>query len=126
MSRRRPIELLLVRWGFAALVALAAAGGLAAAVSVAPPADIPGVALQAVAVYRVEVGAAVFCALYLVTLALVLAMHNRGFTEIGSGGIKAQGLSELSQDELAIRDILTELSDEIDNLETRLEVLDVR
>ncbi len=117
MRRRRLIELLVARWGFAATVAVAIGVGLAPAVTVAPPADIPGVALQAVAVYRVEVGAAVFCALYLITLALVLAMHNRGFTEIGSGGIKAQGLSDLSQDELAIRDILTELSDEVDNLE---------
>lgn len=64
--------------------------------------------------------AAVFLGLYLATMALVLAMHNRGFTEIGTGGIKAQGLAGVSEDEF-VMDLLTELADEIDDLEIRVE-----
>ena|GEM_PF-3625667 len=82
------IELLVVRWGFTAMVVVAIALGVVAAATVAPPADIPAVALRAIVVYRLEVGAAVFFGLYVATMALVLAMHNRGFTEIGGAGVK--------------------------------------
>jgi len=95
MKRRTLIELLVVRWGFAVMVAVAISAGLVAAATVTPPADTPAFALQAVAVYRVEVGAAVFFALYLATMALVLAMHNRAFSELGTGGIRAQDLASL-------------------------------
>jgi hypothetical protein len=108
MRRRRLIELLIIRWGFAAMIAAAIAVGLAVAVTVAPPADIPSFALQAAPVYRVEVGAAVFLGLYLATMALVLAMHNRGFTEMGTGGIRARDLAELegaAVDEFALEGI---------------------
>jgi hypothetical protein len=40
-----------------------------------------------------EAGAATFIGMYLASLALVLALHNRGFTEIGVRGVKAQGLT---------------------------------
>ena len=60
------------------------------------PADIPGVALRAPAVYRLEVGAAIFVGLYLVAMAFVLALQNRGFTEIGTGGIRATSLASKS------------------------------
>jgi len=125
MRRRRLIELLVVRWGFAVMVAVAIAVGIVAGATVTPPAEIPAVALRAAVLYRVEVGAAVFFGLYLAIMALVLAMHNRGFTEIGSGGIKAQGLTGVSEDEFA-KDLLTELADEMNDLETRMEEVDVR
>jgi hypothetical protein len=92
MRRRRLIELLVVRWGFAVMVALAIAAGVIAAATVAIPADVPSIALSAVPVYRAEVGAAVFFGLYLAAMALVLAMHNRAFTELGTGGVKARDL----------------------------------
>jgi hypothetical protein len=120
MRRRRLLELLVVRWGFAGMVAVAIAVGLVAAATVSPPVDVPSVALRAVPVYRVEVGAVVFIGLYLAAMALVLAMHNRGFTEIGTGGMKAQGLAGVSEDEF-VTDLLTELADEIDDLEIRAE-----
>ncbi len=90
------------------MVALAAAGGVLAAATVAPPADLPSVSLRAVAVYRAEVGAAVFLALYLASIALVLAMHNRGFTELGTGGVRASDLADLegaAVDEFALEGI---------------------
>ena len=62
---------------------------LQVAITVTPPADLPSVALRASPVFRVEVGAAVFIALYLATMAFVLALHNRGFTEIGTSGVRA-------------------------------------
>lgn len=115
MRRRTLIELLVVRWGFAAMVAMAIAVGLAVAVTVTPPADIPPFALRATPVYRVEVGAAVFFAMYLATLALVLAMHNRGFTELGTGGIRASGLA-VEQD-AGFEEMALELMEEVSSLQ---------
>jgi hypothetical protein len=77
--------LVLARWGFAALVVAAIVVGFFAAATVTPPPELPTVALRAEAVYRVEVGGAVFIGLYVATMALSLALHNRGFTEFGSG-----------------------------------------
>jgi hypothetical protein len=85
--------LTLARWGFAAMVAAAIATGLIVGMTVSPPTDIPTVALQSAVVYRVEVGGAVFAALYVVALAFALALRNRGFTEIGTAGIRAQDLA---------------------------------
>jgi hypothetical protein len=126
MRRLTLLRLLAVRWGFAAMVFVAIVAGVIAAATIIPPVHVPPVALRAVAVYRVEVGAAVFLGFYLASTALVLAMHNRGFTEIGSGGVKAQALAGVSEDNLVVRDLLMELADEIDDLETRLEDEDVR
>ena len=77
------------------MVAAAVVAGLVAALTVSPPSQVPDFALKAVAVYRAEVGAAVFFALYLATMALVLAMHNRAFTELGTGGVRASDLASL-------------------------------
>lgn len=126
MRRRTLVKLLVVRWGFAAMVALAISAGIAAGATVATPADVPSIALRALPVYRVEVGAAVFFGLYLATMALVLAMHNRGFTEIGGSGVKAQALEGVSEDDFLVRDVLAYLADELDDLKTRLEDVDVR
>jgi hypothetical protein len=89
------MKLLAVRWGFATMVAVAIAAGFAVALTVVPPGDVPAFALRASSVYRVEVGAAVFFGIYIAAMALVLAMHNRGFTELGTGGMRAQDLAAL-------------------------------
>lgn len=94
------------------MVAVAIVVGVVARATVSPPADIPAVALRATVVYRVEVGAAVFFGVYLATMALVLAMHNRGFTEIGSGGIRAQDLAAAS-DGLVVESAAMELVEEL-------------
>ena len=67
----------ITQWGFATLVGFAAVLGLVVGTTVEVPADIPAVALQAAPVYRMEVGGALFAGLYLVTMAIVLALHNR-------------------------------------------------
>jgi hypothetical protein len=87
----------LATWGFAALVAAAiVAGGLIAA-DVSVPTPVPNFALKAAAIYRIEVGAAAFLGLYLVAMAFVLALNNRGFSEIGMSGLKAQDLANRGQ-----------------------------
>ena len=111
MRRRTLIQLLAVRWGFAAMVAVAITAGAVAAATVATPADVPSVALRAVPVYRVEVGAAVFFGLYLAAMALVLAMHNRAFTELGTGGVRAQDLAVA--EDVYFQEMVLELFDEI-------------
>ena len=85
------------RWGFAAMVGAATTIALAVAVTVAIPPEVPGVALQAPALYRAEVGSAIFICLYLASVAFVLALRNRGFTEIGTAGIRANRLDGLPE-----------------------------
>lgn len=81
------------RWGFAPAVAIAVLVGLAVAVTVEIPADLPSVALRAAPIYRLEVGGALFAGLYIATMAFFLALQNRGFTEIGPGGVRAQDIA---------------------------------
>ena len=98
------------------MVLAAIAVGLIGAVTVRLPADVPAVALQAAVVYRVEVGAAVFVGLYGATMAFALALQNRGFTEIGSGGIRARGLAADVVDEGHEMELVLELTDEVRDL----------
>ena len=77
------------------MVGAALIAGLVVGVTVAIPTDVPGVALQAEPLYRLEVGGAVFIGLYLATTALVLALRNHGFTEFGTAGVRAQDLGDL-------------------------------
>lgn len=95
MERRQEIASWLTRWGFAVLVGIAAMVGIVVGVTVAVPIEIPGAALRSGAVYRLEVGGAVFIGLYFLAMAFVLALRNRGFTEIGTDGIRAESLGDV-------------------------------
>jgi hypothetical protein len=81
------------RWGFAVVVTLAVLVAVCVAWKVEVPSTVPDFALNAAAVYRVEVGAATFLGLYLVAMAFALALNNRGFSEIGVNGLKAQDIT---------------------------------
>jgi hypothetical protein len=119
MRRREIFGLLLARWGFAVSVAAAIAVGFGVAMTVTLPTDIPSVAIRAAAVYRVEVGVAVFFGIYVVTIAFALALRNRGFTEIGNGGIRAQDLAAVSDAVVAEAvsiELLEEVMDEVGDL----------
>lgn len=105
------------RWGFGVAVVVAAVLGAGVGTTVSLPSDIPGVALQAAPVYRLEVGAAIFVGLYVVAMALVLAFQNRGFTEIGSGGVRAHDLTELPRALLTQEGALNVLLEVVDELE---------
>jgi hypothetical protein len=101
------------------MVAVAIVVGFTVALTVSPPVEVPAVALRAVPVYRVEVGAAVFLGLYIATMAFALALRNRGFTEIGSSGFKAQDLAAVSEDAVSgdvSMELLAELREEVDDL----------
>jgi hypothetical protein len=74
-------------FAFLVLVALACASFLAG--SAAVPEPVPDYALQAEAIYRLEIGATFFVAFYLAVLAVVLALDGRGFAELGTRGLKA-------------------------------------
>lgn len=109
MRRRRLIELLVVRWWFAAVIAVAIAIGFVAAMTVTPPSDLPTLALKAIPVFRVEVGAAVFLGLYLATMAFALALHNRAFTEVGTNGFKAHDLAAAEEESIYFEELAMEL-----------------
>lgn len=85
--------------GFPVLVVagLAAAAYLAASTTVPHP--VPAFALQAIAVYRLEVGGACFAVFYLATMALVLALDGRGFAEVGTKGLRAVKVTRTTDDQ---------------------------
>jgi hypothetical protein len=85
--------------GFPLLVilALAVSGYLAASVRVPDP--TPDFALQAAAVYRLEIGAACFVVFYLAAMALVLALDGRGFAEFGTKGPRAVEVVRMTDDQ---------------------------
>jgi hypothetical protein len=76
-------------FGFPALVVANLVGSASLAASARVPDSVPDYALQADAVYRLEVGAACFVVIYLATVAFFLALDGRGFTEFGNKGIRA-------------------------------------
>lgn len=87
----------MARWGFATLVTVGFIAAACAASTVQPLAEVPSFALQAAPVYRLEVGAAVFVGIYLASMALVLALNNRAFSEVGMSGFKAQDIGRATQ-----------------------------
>ena len=106
----------IARWGFGAIVGAAIATAAFVGVTVAVPPDVPAVALQAAPVYRLEVGAAIFAGLYVIGMALVLALQNRGFAEFGTGGVRAQSLADLPrtlETQEGVLNVLLELVDEM-------------
>jgi len=113
---RDGVQAWLSRWGFAALVCVAVVVSLVIGVTVDIPADIPSVALRAPALYRLEVGGAIFVGLYVVAMAVVLALQNRAFTEIGTGGVKAHDLSGVPETMWAQERTLKLLSAAVDEL----------
>ena len=90
--------------------------GLVVSATVALPADIPGVALQAAPVYRLEVGGVIFVGLYVAGMSFVLALQNRAFTEFGYTGVKARSLRDLPEALLNQEQKLTVLSKFIDEV----------
>lgn len=75
--RERGPRAWIARWGFSCLVGGAAVGSAYLAWKVAVPEQVPDLALQAEAIYRIEVGAAAFLGLYLTAMAFVLSLNNR-------------------------------------------------
>jgi|SRR4051794_25538804 hypothetical protein len=78
------------------MAGLAAAGYLTASVRVPDP--VPDYALQAAAVYRLEVGAACFALLYLAAMTFLLALDGRGFAELGTHGLKVEQVVPAADD----------------------------
>lgn len=111
----------LARWGFAMLVALGTALAIWVASTVEIPDELPNYALQAAPVYRLEVGAAVFTVTYVASLAFVLALGNRGFSELSATGVKARDLRGETLDETIEEhdEILDTLSGSIAELRER-------
>jgi hypothetical protein len=63
------------------------------------PESIPDYALQAASVYRLEIGAACFVAIYLAAVAFLLALDGRAFVEFGRRGLKAERIVRAADDE---------------------------
>jgi len=127
----------IAQWGFSCLVGAAGLGAAYLAWKVAVPEEIPAFALQAEAIYRIEVGAAAFLGLYLMIMAFVLALNNRGFSDIGVNGLKAQDMagathqtairmsySRLEALEAAVREVVRSADRSNEQLKARLDALE--
>jgi len=133
MSGDQKILAWLSRWGFAVLVSIGVVVAVAAAWRVHVPVTVPDFALKAETIYRVEVGAGTFLGFYLVTMAFVLALSNRGFSEIGVNGLKAQDMANKAQQDAIqgheellkiLREMMSEIEVSDQELQTRLEALE--
>jgi hypothetical protein len=100
-------------------MALASGAGVAAVT--AAPEPTPDFALRSAAIYRLEVGGAFFVALYLVAMAIVLALSGRGFAELGPQGLRAAEISGNANE--AEEDVLKGLIDTNQELITKLATL---
>ena len=122
----------LAAWGFALLVGASIVAAILIAADVPVPSPVPNFALKAAAIYRIEIGAAAFLGLYLVSMAFVLALNNRGFSEIGMSGLKAQDIANREQQwaidaqEKALESVNTMVSELEDFTESSVESLDER
>ena len=85
------------RRAFAIAVGLAASAAAYLALSFAAPQQVPDFFLRAEPAYRAEVGAAVLLGQYLVIMAFVLALNNRGFSEIGVNGSRDDEMGSKAQ-----------------------------
>ena len=113
----------MARWGFAALLVIGCALAVWIGATVDVPDELPSYALQAAPVYRLEIGGAFFSATYGASLAFVLALENRGFTELSASGVKAPDLRGITQDEVIEQhaEMLEELAASIAELKSNTE-----
>jgi hypothetical protein len=104
---------------------------LAAALATPPPQRLPGLALGAVLVWRVEIAAVVFAAGYAAIVTLRLALHGRTFTRVGSDGVEIPqvGLERAAAQTTqrtaeGLTESIGELRDGMQRLERRLDAID--
>jgi hypothetical protein len=82
-------ELWLERHPFSASLLLAAAGGTAVSLTTPAPATLPVVALESIALYKLEVMAGAYVIFYVLLTSFFLSLSGRGFVKMGPGGIQA-------------------------------------
>jgi hypothetical protein len=111
-------------YGFPLLVFADLAGSVYLAATVQVPASVPDYALQASAVYRLEVAAACFIVVYLAAMALFLALDGRGFAEIGTRGLRASQIIRAADAEQDVT--LAEQIEVSQALEERLKTADAK
>jgi len=95
------------RYAFPAVVVLGAAFAVAAGAEATPPPDIPSYALDSAAIYKSEVGLALFFGVYLLVTAIALAFEGRTRGKISTTGIELPG--DISASVLAQQELTEEL-----------------
>jgi hypothetical protein len=84
-------------YGFAALALLAIVAAVFLALRTEVPRPVPDYALQAQAIYRIEIGVCAFFGFYLVCSLFVSALNGRGLAHFGRGGVDVQRIIEERQ-----------------------------
>jgi hypothetical protein len=109
---------------FGGAVALALIAAIVASVAAETPDPVPSYALDSPAVYHLEIALAMFVVAYAGIAAVWLAWQGRAFTKLtGPAGIGAEAEAlNVTSDAVATlqQDVITPLSEAIDDLEHRL------
>lgn len=84
-------------YGYASLVLLAAAAGALLGIRTEVPEPVPDFALQAEAIYRLEIVLAGFLGFYLICSLFVSALNGHGLTQLGPGGVRVQRIVNQKQ-----------------------------
>ncbi|HET6998490.1 MAG TPA: hypothetical protein VFI03_07860 [Solirubrobacterales bacterium] len=84
-------------YGFAALAFLAIVAAVFLAIRTEVPRPVPEYALQAQAIYRIEIGVSAFAGFYIVCLLFVSALNGRGISHFGRGGVELRRIIDETQ-----------------------------
>jgi len=74
---------------FSASLLLAAVGAAAVSLATPAPTALPGVALESMALYKLEVMAGAYVIFYVLLTSFFLSLSGRGFVKMGPGGVQA-------------------------------------
>ncbi len=103
------------------------------AIDVDVPSPAPDFALKAGSIYRIEIGLAAFAGFYLMVMTFVLALGGRGFTEIGTKGLRAQEVVNRKQQTAmhgqdrsikAVRHALLQIQHSLPQIDERIKALE--
>jgi len=79
----------LERQPFSASLLLAVFGATAVSLATPAPAALPGVALESMALYKLEIMAGAYGIFYVLLTSFFLSLSGRGFVKMGPGGVQA-------------------------------------
>lgn len=82
-------ELWLERHAFSASLLLAVLGATAVSLATPAPATLPAVALESMALYKLEIMAGAYVIFYVLLTSFFLSLSGRGFVKLGPGGVQA-------------------------------------
>lgn len=115
---------------FGAGVIAVVVGAVVFALLIDVPADIPGIAMNSPAIFRLEAAGIAAIIAYVLLLAIVLAFNERGFVKVGPGGAESGKLVDEDQTkalrelEASQQTLLEALTTSLGDIETRVAAIE--